>query len=264
MPHQHVRDYVLSLQAAGRYCFTSADVARAIGGTAVAREAALRRLRQKTRIVTVRRGFHVVVPVEYHTAGAPPASWFIDPLMRHLKRPYYVGLLTAAALHGASHQQPQAFQVVTDVPMRPIQAGRVRIEFHRNRNLGDVCIREVKTETGSMRVATPEATALDVVHFARAAGHLDNVATVIRELAETMAPRELHKASAAASRADVQRLGFLLETLGLERLAEALARRVATWRRRPVMLQPEKGKPHRLRPDARWFVLPNVPVVPDL
>jgi len=45
--------------------------------------------------------------VEYRVAGAPPASWYIDDFMKAVGTPYYVGVLTAAALHGAAHQAPQ-------------------------------------------------------------------------------------------------------------------------------------------------------------
>jgi len=34
--------------------------------------------------------------------------------MAAMELPYHVGLLSAAGHHGASHQQPQEFQVVTD------------------------------------------------------------------------------------------------------------------------------------------------------
>ena len=66
----------------------------------------------------------MIVPLEYLHAGGPPPSLFIDDLMKAMERPYYVGLLSAAALHGASHQQPQEFQVFSDRPIRPIQVGR--------------------------------------------------------------------------------------------------------------------------------------------
>ncbi|MBU2500813.1 type IV toxin-antitoxin system AbiEi family antitoxin [bacterium] len=33
--------------------------------------------------------------------------------MRYLAQPYHVGLLSAAAIHGAAHQQPMVFHVVT-------------------------------------------------------------------------------------------------------------------------------------------------------
>jgi len=32
-----------------------------------------------------------------------------------------VGVLSAAAIHGAAHQQPMIFQVVTDKPTRPAE-----------------------------------------------------------------------------------------------------------------------------------------------
>ena len=106
--------FVEDLQARGRYTFTRAEGASGKDRSDVALEAALRRLKRRGRIASPRRGFYVLVPVEYREAGCPPANWFIDDLMRFLKQPYYVGLLSAAAIHGAAHQQPMVFQVVTD------------------------------------------------------------------------------------------------------------------------------------------------------
>jgi hypothetical protein len=37
-----------------------------------------------------------------------------------------------------------------------------------------------------MRVSTPEATALDLVRYVTAAGHIGNVATVLAELSEKL------------------------------------------------------------------------------
>jgi len=79
------------------------------------------RLAKKNRIVRIRSGFFVIVPLEYRAAGVLPAEWFIADLMNYLEQPYYVGVLSAAALYGAAHQQPQQFQVVTTAPQRGIQ-----------------------------------------------------------------------------------------------------------------------------------------------
>ena len=54
------------------------------------------------------------IPAEYRSWRAVPASHFIDPMMRHLDHGYYVGYLSAAEVHGAAHQRPQVFQVITD------------------------------------------------------------------------------------------------------------------------------------------------------
>ena len=74
----------------------------------------LSRLRRQGRLFSPARGLHVAVPPEYRSWGVVPASWFIDAMMQHLGRSYYVGLLTAAAVHGASHQHAQVFQVMVD------------------------------------------------------------------------------------------------------------------------------------------------------
>lgn len=183
--------------------------------------------------------------------------------MVHLDTPYYVGLLTAAALHGAAHQQPQVFQVVTAVAMRGLERGRLRIEFHRNRNVHGVPVERRKTETGSMRVSTPEATAIDLLRYPSACGYLDNVATVLRGLAERIDPAELARVARGARHPEIQRLGYVLEHLGLQRLAKPLAELVASRRRRPVLLQPGLDAREREH-DRRWYVIPNEKIEPDL
>ena len=257
--------YVEDLQARGCYTFTRADASSSKVRSDVALDAALRRLKLRGRIACPRRGFYVLVPVEYREAGCPPASWFIDDLMRFLKQPYYVGLLSAAAIHGAAHQQPMVFQVVTDKPTRPARAGRVRIEFHMSRIIESAPVAEVQTETGSMRVSSPEATAFDLVRFAAAAGHLGNVATVLGELAEKLDSAALAKLAHAYPAPEAQRLGYLLEQIGKPDLAESLMASLAVRRHRHILLAPGEAQDvHQASPDLRWRVIPNVTVEADL
>jgi len=61
--------FVDDLQAKGRYTFNLAETMDADRRSAIAREAALRRLKQKGRIASPRKGFYVIVPVEYREAG---------------------------------------------------------------------------------------------------------------------------------------------------------------------------------------------------
>lgn len=257
-----IATWVDSLQAAGRYTFTHRDLRQLAGRSPVAIAAALRRLKQKGRIQAPRRGFFVIVPVEYRAAGCPPATWFLADLMRFLGQPYYTGILSAAALHGAAHQQPMAFQVVTDQPTRPANAGRVRIEFHMSRVLKRTPVVEMPTDTGTIRVASPEATAFDLVRYPAAAGYWSNVTTVLGELAERMRPEDLDGCAAHQATPDVQRLGFLLECIGRQDLAERLATRLNGQRVRPVLLA-GKHKPGRNKPHPTWRVVPNVKVEVD-
>ncbi|MBI5485832.1 MAG: type IV toxin-antitoxin system AbiEi family antitoxin [Deltaproteobacteria bacterium] len=256
-PKGSLADLVDSYQASGRYVLTREQALTALGVSDEALKKAVRRLVDKRRLAVPRRGFYVIVPVEYRAAGAPPPSWFIDGLMKFHGQPYYVGLLSAAALYGAAHQQPQEFQVVTNEQLRPAVAGRARIRFLTRRGIERTPTTAIKTETGTMIVSTPEATALDLLRYLEAAGHLGNVATVLAELAERLdAGRLGDVARAEGDLAIAQRLGYLLEHVGGGEAAGALGEWVAAERPRFVALRP--GRPSRRAPkDGRWRVIVN-------
>lgn len=256
-----VPEWIDQLQSDGRYTFTRDEVLAATDNTDTALAASLRRLRTTGRIASPRRGFHVVVPLEYRSAGAPPADWFIDDLMRHLRRPYYVGLLSAAALHGAAHHAPQVFQVVTDVPTRPLTVGRVRVVFVQGR-AGLAPTRTMNTATGTMVVSTPEATALDLVRHAAVCGGLRHVSTVVRELAECIDGARLVEASHRVERTVAQRLGWLLDRLGAGEVAAPLARSLASGPLFPAALRPDLPAGGE-RPDPRWGVVANTEIEHD-
>jgi predicted transcriptional regulator of viral defense system len=260
-PHAWLEAFVNEVQSRGRYVFTRIEVAQ--HGSKVSLQAAIRRLKQQGRIVIPRRGFYVIVPVEYRSAGSPPPSWFIDDLMKFLEQPYYVGLLSAAAIHGAGHQQPMVFQVITDQPTREIRIGRQRIEFHMNRHIHSMPALGIQTETGTMRISTPEATAYDLVRYASSAGHLDNVVTVLDELADKIDVEKLEKLAASLPAPVAQRLGYLLDRIERRDLSDPLASSLRARRLRPIPLAPGRGAVAQ-EADPRWRVIPNVTLEPDL
>ncbi|MEE8409404.1 MAG: type IV toxin-antitoxin system AbiEi family antitoxin [Myxococcota bacterium] len=205
----------------------------------------------------------MVVPPEYRVAGCLPASWFIDDLMSYLGRDYYVGVLSAAALHGAGHQQPMVFQVVADRATRPMRAGRVHIEVHASRAVRTMPVVRVETETGSMAVATPETTAFDLVRYFSAAGHWNNVATVLAELAEKLDKSRLVEIATHVRLPDVQRLGYLLTLVGEDSLAASLADWLRERRTTVVCLRTDRPKGNA-DIDPRWRLVPNEQVDIDL
>jgi predicted transcriptional regulator of viral defense system len=248
--------FIEGLQAQGRYTFTDVDARGSVAASARAVAEALRRLRADCRIATPRRGFNVIVPPEYREPGCPPAGWFIDDLMRYVGRPYYVALLSAAAFHGAAHQQPMRFQVVTDRPLRSAEAGRVGIDFHVSGTAETTPVDQVQAETGYMSVSTPEATAFDLVRFAAAAGGLANVATVLSELAERLRADDLRELAATRPTPEVQRLGYLLDLVGRPQLADPLARVLGSRRVRSIQLAPDRSDGEG-RAQPPWRVIPN-------
>jgi predicted transcriptional regulator of viral defense system len=112
MKHEQARAFIDQLQTCGKYSFSIQDVLHKTKQSRRTVNRALERLQKKRRIVLITRGFYAIVPLEYKESGVLPAEWFIHHLMDYLKLPYYVGLLSAAAMHGAAHQRPQEYQVI--------------------------------------------------------------------------------------------------------------------------------------------------------
>lgn len=255
--------WVDSLQIRGRYAFRREEAAAGTRRGASALSMGLWRLARKGRLFSPRRGFFVIVPLEYTGGGGVPPDRYIHELMAFLGQPYYVGLLSAAQIHGAAHQAPQEFQVVTNRPVRTIRKGRARIIFHVKRRLDQTPVASVNTATGTMSVSSPEATALDIVQRPHASGGLDNVATILSELGERLAPDRL----AAAARilgeeAPAQRLGHLLDFVGHGRLTGPLAKWLARRRPYPVRLRPQRPAAGA-RLDKKWLVFVNETVEPE-
>jgi predicted transcriptional regulator of viral defense system len=255
-------NFVTSLQSEGRITFTRAEAIAALGITEAAFLKAAARLQKRRMLFNPRHGFYVAVPPQFLSWEAPPPAWYIDALMRHEKRPYYVGLLKAAELHGASHHAVMEFQVVTDRQLRKIRAGRSWITFYFRKDLESVRagIVDHKTDTGGMKVSGPELTALDLLRYMHVAGGIDAVATVMTDLAERIDGQKLAALSAHFERACGQRLGYLLDRLGHTERANPLhdhlfEKGVAPW----VLLEPEprkaaKSESKPVERNERWRV----------
>lgn len=259
--------YASGLLAAGRGVFSADEARKEIGISRGAFLDAAERLQRRGQLIRPRRGFYVVVPPQHATMGAPPPEWYIDALMRHEKRPYYVGLLAAAAAHGAAHQAVMEFQVITNKLLPDIEAGRTRIVFSYRKDMAAVSagIEDRKTQSGHLKLSSPELTALDLMRYPRSGAGLDNIATVLSELAERLQPGKLSSLSGAFEKAVVQRLGHLLGRLGHPRIAEAMfaalsARGPLPW----VELDPKQAGDPDLSPtpserDERWRVIVRRP-----
>lgn len=248
------------LLSRGRHTFTREEAEATMGLSSIAAYHSLRRLRKRAWLAMPRRGFYLIVDPEHRQLGAlPPTSW-IDDLMRFQGAPYYVGLLSAAALHGAAHQQPQEFQVVAGAVLRPVVVGRVRIRFFFRRRMKLAVTERTKTSSGYIPISTPEMTAYDLVRYRKGAGSIDHVATVLSELAERLdAKRLLAIAKKDGETPVIQRLGYLLDRTGHEELTGGLARVVERAAPKFVGLEPGSSEAISDR-DERWRVLVNTSI----
>lgn len=205
--------YMTRLLSKGQLVFSREDAQKELGLSAGALLDAAERQQRRGHLISPRRGFYVIIPPQYLAWGAPPPTWYIDRLMCHEDRPYYVGLLKAAELHGSSHQAVMEFQIVTDKRLPKIKAGRSALAFYYRKDMEAVAsaVEEHKTDTGRMKVSSTELTLLDLLRYPRAGGGLDNVVTVLSDLGERIDPRKLAKLSPAFERTVLQRLGYLLD-----------------------------------------------------
>jgi predicted transcriptional regulator of viral defense system len=261
------RQYADSLAASGRYLFGLADAQKALSVSQAAAKLALLRLSKQGIIATPARGFYAVVPPEYRSIRCLPADQFIPALMRALGLNYYAGLLTAAQYHGAAHQRPQAFQVLLERPRLPISCGNVRVVFVTRKRLSEVPIQRINTPRGTVLASTPEATAVDLVGYPHRAGGLDNVATVLSELAGKLDPEKLAAAAATAPIPWAQRLGYLLELVGAGEKTTVLKDRVRERARESVPLLVNAPRPSGRRHVPRsedWKLYINTRVEPEL
>jgi predicted transcriptional regulator of viral defense system len=217
-------NYINDLQAGGRVSFTRNEAMAALGITGAAFLKAAARLQKKRMLLNPRQGFYVAVPPQYLSWGAPPPNWYVDHLMRHEGRSYYVGLLKAAELHGATHHAVMEFQVVTNKQFPKIRAGRSIIAFYFRKDLSSVLpgVIDHKTDTGTMKISSPELTSFDLLRYAHAVGGIDAVATVLSDLGDKLDGTKLAAMAAYFERAIIQRLGYLLDRLGRSEKAEAL------------------------------------------
>jgi hypothetical protein len=254
--------YLTNLQAEGRIAFTREEAIATLQITRGAFLKAAARLQKRHMLFNPRHGFYVVVPPQFLMWEAPPPSWYIDALMQHEGRPYYVGLLKAAELHGATHHAVMDFQIVTDRQLPRIRAGRSWLTFHFRKELESVRdgIVERKTDTGAMKVSSPELTALDLLRYVHVAGDLDAVATVLADLGGKIDGGKLAALAAHFDRTHVQRLGYLLDWLGHAGHAHALHDHLAAIKTvswvvlEPPMREAEASPEMPVERNERWHV----------
>ncbi len=266
MAYAHLSAYVDSVQSKGRYFFTREEILKFHSGSENAVKLALNRLSRKKRVLSVRHGFYVIIPAEYTASGILPPSLFIEDLMNYVNKSYYLGLLSAAAIYGAAHQQPQEYHVITTTPERAINSAGVKIKFFvKSGGWKKHALLEHKTDVGYLKVSCPELTAIDLATYEKRIGGLNQVVTILEELSEKINDtRLLAQAKNSSALSHIQRLGYLLDkVLHKKKLVIPLKR----WIRRQKLFRiplkrsiPTKGFPV----DIDWGVIINAKVESDL
>ena len=224
------------------------------------------RLIEKGRVYSAWRGFYVIVPDEYALKGFVPPIEYIESLMAYIGHKYYVGLLSAAALYGAGHQQPQVLTVVAE--SNDIRNKRdASILFLAKTSLPESYLVEQNAGYGRVMVSSPELTAIDLICYENRIGGLNRAAEIIRELnLDFKKPGDdfwrMYRIPI------IQRLGYILENvLNLEKSAADVyfQSHAAGIRFRKTLLDPTtKPSNDEFQGDGKWKIIINCELEIDI
>ena len=221
--YNYLERYLIKVQSKGRFSLTLKELTEQFNISQKAILQSIYRLKSKGLLAQVRKEFYAIIPPQYSDKGILPPALFINDMMGYLEREYYVGLLSAAALHGAGHQQPMEFQVMTKKPaLRPIMNQLLYIRFFTKKKWEKELVVEIKTDAGFINVSSPELTLFDLVFYSKRIGGINRVIPVIEELAEVVKPSKLALATKSQITPTAQRLGYLLYKMGNDALANSL------------------------------------------
>ena len=227
----------------------------------------LSRLSKKGKVISIHKGYYLLIPSQYKTWGILPPSVYLDGLMKYLNRPYYLGLLNAAAFHGAAHQQPQEFFVITNFPqLRSVNKKGIKVNYISLNHIPVKLLEDRKTESGYLKISSPELTAIDIIHFEKKIGGLSRAATVLNELADEIKTEKINTEFLnEISVVSIQRLGYILDkVLHKTELAEHLYNQCKEAKikfyRKPLKESTEKkGFPF----DEKWKIIINAEIEID-
>lgn len=255
---QTVDDYIYSIRSQGGYSFSLNALRKQVPGSEHAISLALNRAVKKNKLVSVRKGFYIIIPPEYAGKGMLPVTYFIDDLMQWLERTYYIGLYSAAAILGAGHQQPMESYIFIQKPtLRPIRTNKLIINFMVKSNWDSIDIRMVKTDMGYVPVSSPELTALDLLYYQHKGGVSRSLPILedFQELIQTNTLKETAERYPYIS--SVQRLGYLFDReLQFNEIVTPLETFIE--QKQPHYTRLSTRHPKQGTYDKKWKILKNI------
>lgn len=222
---------------------------------------------RKKRILSVHKGFYTVVPLQFRDRGIVPPYNYISQLMAHLRRPYYISLLSAGVLHGAAHQRPQRLSVMTELPRITVSKnGNSQLFLNYRKSIPQDLLCQTNSDTGTIYYSNAELTAVDLVQYSQFIGGLSMAATVMAELVEkTDFSRNADTLIKATTMPTLQRLGFILDTIldehsAADQLLALLEPHFSELKFRPLSTsQPTEGAER----NKKWKIIENKNIDPD-
>lgn len=261
-----VSEYIKQLLSVEEYSFSLDELLHETGKskTSIVRE--LARLAKKKEVLSLRKGFYLIIPPRYSKSLNLPIQLYAEKLFNHLNRKYYLGFYSAAKMHGASHQQSQKDYIMIEKPsLIDISKKSTGIRFLTTANwpISNIIIK--KSDAGIFKISSPALTAVDLIHNQTRLGGLNRMLAVIEEIEEKMNEQDLANLLAwYPNMSAIQRLGYILEIIGAnEKYLGIVIEHLRHKRYYPVLLSPGGNR----KPGAvenRWKVDVNIKIESDL
>lgn len=261
--HEKLANYLETLQERGEVAFTKKEALLDLRMTEIAFDRSSQRLIKKQHLIKPLSGFYVIATPENRVMGGPDPINYINKLMKFIEQPYYIGLLSAALRHGATHQAVMELQVITTKPIKTIIIGRQRVRFIVNKHTKEIPTTELKTKQGHVLISTVEATAFDLVRFYKKSGGYSHIATVFLEIGSKINVTKLGKIADIYNDTPLtQRVGYLLEKFGSVKSISEFHNWLKT---RDCSFKRLSGKRNgeELARNQKWFLIVDIEVEPD-
>ena len=263
--------YIKEIRKTGQRYFTLEQLMEDQGLSKNTALNAIYRLKGHGELISPARGLYVIVPPEHQPHGSIPPQELVPLIMQYLGASYYVALLSAGLFHGATHQKPARFQVISDRRIKhPSTFGDVEIDYIYKKSVLELPTQDFTMSTGYLKVATPELVALDLLEYPNHAGGLNHIATVFSELAPVLDPIKLiNLAKDTCVEYQLQRIGYILDHIdvmdepGAEIIINALAHHVQENKPSYLPLASEISKIGYSR-CKKWRIIENSEIESDL
>ena len=183
--------------------------------------------------------------------------FYIETLMQHLKREYYVALLSAVEIYLSPKEALQANEITVITSLPPLrdsfrEQSKIRYLVKKDiKNLKEIGVKRktlpFSIEERTLRVASLELTAVDLLLYEKEIGGIQKAVEVIQRIKNHLSWQELPTEVILSTPVSIfQRLGYVLSFIKEEELAERLKERVLSTGKkfRRTLLKtdvPEKG-----------------------
>jgi predicted transcriptional regulator of viral defense system len=261
-----VSAYIKQLQSFEEYSFSIDEVTAKASKDVIAVKRELARLTEKKEILNLRKGFYLIIPPRYASSEKLPIQLYSKKLFKYLDRKYYVGLHSAAKMHGAGHQQPQRDYLIIETPkLNTITKKSFDLQFFTTAQWPKNNIETKKSDAGAYHISSPALTFIDLIHHHSKIGGLNRMLASLEELTEEMNEIDMGQLTTWYNhKSTLQRAGFLLdELIGTTPFTEIIYEKLKQQPFYPVLLSPKKTqKPGSA--NNRWKIDVNLKLESDL